>query len=312
MQHILLTGAGGFVGKVLRKFLHEAGFQVTCTSHLPATEGEVDFIHLDICDNSAVRDVVERLQPTHVVHLAAVTHVPTSFADPQRTWQTNVMGTLNLLEAVKSFTPSAFVLFVSSSEVYGSAFKSGDAMKEAVDCQPMNPYAASKLAAELLMQQYFKQNGRGAIARPFNHIGPGQSADFVTGSFAKQIADIEAHIQEPIIKVGNLEAYRDFLDVRDVCLAYVALLKHSKNINQQRVFNIASGKPVKIANMLSALLEQSPASITVEQDPSRLRPSEISMAAGDCSAIEGVTGWRPLYTIKDTLIALLNDWRSRS
>ncbi|CAH0992006.1 GDP-6-deoxy-D-mannose reductase [Sinobacterium norvegicum] len=311
MKHVLLTGAGGFVGKVLKRYLIEAGFKVTGTTHLPPSEHETDLIQLDIRNSHDVSAAVQQCKPTHVVHLAAVTHVPTSFDDPQRTWQTNVMGTLNLLEAVKSSAPNAFVLFVSSSEVYGASFKSGDPLQENARCQPMNPYAASKLAAELLMHQFFKQGHCGAIARPFNHIGPGQSADFVTGSFAKQIANIEHNTQETTIKVGNLDAYRDFLDVRDVCHAYIALLKHCKKIEHQKVFNIASGKPVKIADVLSTLLSHSSAKITIEQDPSRLRPSDIPIAAGDCREIERVTGWKPLHTIDNTLMSLLNDWRSR-
>lgn len=310
MKHVLLTGANGFVGKVLQAQLREAGHRVTGTvSSEPLVRGSVEHVRLDIRDAVQVEQVVQRIRPTHVVHLAAISHVPTSFRDPLLTWQTNVMGCVNLLEAVKRHVPEAFVLFASSSEVYGEAFKAGEPLGESSVCRPMNPYAASKLAAELAFIQYFRQGMRGGIARPFNHIGPGQSPDFVTASFAKQIAEIEHRLRPPVLQVGNLEAFRDFLDVRDVCSAYLKMLDLDDRPADERIFNIASGQARKIQEILDELLAQSLLSITVEQDPQRLRPSDIPFAAGDCQRLQASTGWRTTHALSETLGDLLTYWR---
>jgi len=310
MNHVLLTGANGFVGRVLRTKLCEAGYRVTGTvSSEPQLRDGIEHVCLDIRDAQAVEQLVQRIRPTHVLHLAAISHVPTSFRDPLLTWQTNVMGSLNLLEAVKRHVPEVFVLFASSSEVYGEAFKAGEPLDESSGCQPMNPYAASKLAAELAFTQYFRQGLRGVVARPFNHIGPGQSPDFVTASFARQIAEIEQGLQPPVLRVGNLEAHRDFLDVRDVCDAYVKLLESKDHLSDQRTFNIASGQARKIREILDELLAQCRVPVAVEQDPQRLRPSDIPFAVGDSRRLQSSTGWRPAHALGETLGDLLSHWR---
>lgn len=313
MKHVLLTGANGFVGKVLRARLHEAGYRVTGTvSSDPLLRDGVEHVRLDIRDAAEVEQLLQRIRPSHVIHLAAVSHVPTSFRDPLLTWHTNVMGSMNLLEAIKRHASEAFVLFASSSEVYGEAFRAGEPLGEATACLPMNPYAASKLAAELAFAQYFRQGLRGVIARPFNHIGPGQSPDFVTASFARQIAEIERGLQPPVLQVGNLEACRDFLDVRDVCEAYVRLLDVADQPADQRIFNIASGQACRIREVLAEMLAQSSVSIAVEQDPQRLRPSDIPFAIGDCRRLHEATGWRPAYALGETLGQLLTYWREKA
>lgn len=313
MKHVLLTGANGFVGKVMRTCLREAGHQVTCTvSSSPLPQDDVAQVRMDIRDAASVEQVVQQVRPTHVLHLAAISHVPTSFRDPLLTWQTNVLGSLNLLEAIQRHAPEAFVLFASSSEVYGEAFKTGVALDESSPCRPMNPYAASKLAAELAFVQYFRRGLRGVIARPFNHIGPGQSPDFVTASFAKQIAEIEHGLQPPVLQVGNLEACRDFLDVRDVCDAYARLLDLADQPADQRIFNVASGRARRIQEILDELLAQSSLPITVEQDPQRLRPSDIPFAVGDCRHLQAATGWRPAHALSETLGELLAYWRAKT
>lgn len=312
-KHVLLTGACGFVGKVLLPMLLAKGYRVTCTSTSASshTGGGADWVSLDINDGAAVSRVVERVKPSHAIHLAAQSHVPTSFREPERTWQTNVMGTLHLLEAIKKHCTQAFFLFVSSSEVYGESFKAAEPLVESAECQPMNPYAASKRAAELAVEQYFRQGLAGVIARPFNHIGPGQSPEFVTASFARQIAAIEAGKQKPILQVGNLEAQRDFLDVKDVCTAYLALLELNTADIEDRVFNIASGQPRRIDDVLKLLLQQSSQEITVEQDLQRMRPSDIPLAAGNCRRIRELTGWQASYDLSSTLVELLDYWRKQ-
>lgn len=313
MSRLLLTGANGFVGKLLTPRLQSAGFHVVALSGhaLAADSGADEQVTCDIRDAQALAQVVARVQPSHVVHLAAISHVPTSFSEPLLTWQTNVMGSVNLLEAMRLHAPEAFVLFASSSEVYGAAFKSGQQVDEQTRCEPLNPYAASKMAAESAFQEYFRQGLNGVIARPFNHIGAQQSADFVTASFARQIALIESGQQTPALKVGNLQASRDFLDVQDVCNAYLELLRLADRTHYPRCMNIASGHSRTIREVLDLLLSLSDAKIDVELDPQRMRPSDIPVAAGSSERLKETTGWQPTLSLEQTLRELLDYWREQ-
>ncbi|MFS2161930.1 GDP-mannose 4,6-dehydratase [Pseudomonas sp. Pseusp122] len=314
MQRILITGANGFVGQILCKILHQAGQHVIAltgaTSAAPHYAQQT--VTCDIRDAAALEQAIAEVKPTHVVHLAAITNVPLSFKEPLLTWQTNVIGSVNLLQALRNQAPDAFVLFVSSSEVYGASFKQGIALTENSLCQPLNPYAASKLAAEAAFNEYFRQGQPGVIVRPFNHIGAQQSADFVTASFARQIALIEAGQQEPVLKVGNLDASRDFLDVSDVCDAYVKLLQLSGHSGDYpRCFNICSGQPRRIRDILDEMLAMSSAQIQVTQDPERMRPSDIPTATGNTQAMRDTTGWQPATDLRETLQQLLAYWREQ-
>lgn len=313
MPRLLLTGANGFVGKILTGRLQGAGYEVIALggNASPGHELADQYLTCDIRDADAVALAVADAQPTYVIHLAAISHVPTSFKDPLLTWQTNVMGSMNLLEAIKQHAPEAFTLFPSSSEVYGAAFKSGIAVTEDTLPQPLNPYAASKVAAEYAFREHFRQGFGGVIARPFNHIGAQQSADFVTASFARQIALIEAGQQAPVLKVGNLQAVRDFLDVQDVCSAYLDLLKLAGTPGHPVCLNIASGHSRKISDVLELLLKQSAVAITIEQDPERLRPSDIPVAAGNTALLQQTTGWQPAIALETTLGQLLDYWREQ-
>lgn len=315
MPRTLLTGGNGFVGKILCRLLQQAGHHVVALSGCqgsPAAHADESLV-CDIRDAQAVSQAVKLARPERVIHLAAVSHVATSFKDPLLTWQTNVMGSLHLLEALRQHAPAAFVLFASSAEVYGATFKRGKALREDAPCQPLNPYAASKLAAETAFAEYFRQGTPGVIARPFNHIGPGQSPDFVTASFARQIALIEAGKQPAELKVGNLLAERDFLDVRDVCAAYLKLLELADRPvdSYPRRYNISSGQPRPIRTMLDALLQLTSVPVRVVEDPQRMRPSDIPSASGDSTAIRRHTGWQPTFEITETLRELLADWRER-
>ncbi|RBA56870.1 GDP-6-deoxy-D-lyxo-4-hexulose reductase [Stutzerimonas zhaodongensis] len=314
MHRILVTGANGFAGQKLCKMLSNAGHHVIALTYgerHSAVQAD-EHLRCDIRDASAMAHAVEKAYPSHVVHLAAITHVATSFENPVLTWQTNVIGSVNLLEALRQHAPDAFTLFVSSSEVYGASFQQGTPLGEATHCQPMNPYAASKLAAETAFREYFRRGLFGAIARPFNHIGPGQSATFVAASFARQIAQIEAGKQAPVLKVGNLEAYRDFLDVDDVCDAYAKLLLFRKSSGNGKCFNICSGRPRKISEILEVLLNFSRIPITIETEPSRMRPSDISYATGSNARLCATIDWRASYDLSLTLGNLLDYWRAEA
>lgn len=314
MQRILITGANGFVGQILCKILQQAGHHVIALTGATSAQPQhaQQTVACDIRDAAALEQAIAEVQPTHVVHLAAITNVPVSFKEPLLTWQTNVIGSVNLLQALRNQAPNAFVLFVSSSEVYGASFKQGIALSESSQCQPLNPYAASKLAAEAAFNEYFRQGQPGVIVRPFNHIGAQQSADFVTASFARQIALIEAGQQEPVLKVGNLDASRDFLDVNDVCAAYVQLLQLSEREGDYpRCFNICAGQSRKIQDILDEMLAMSSVEIQVTQDPERMRPSDIPTATGSTQAMRDTTGWQPATDLHATLQQLLAYWREK-
>ena len=309
---ILITGASGFVGNVFVPMLLRSGYQVIAMSNRQQTGPAHEHLTCDLLDAASVSAAVKQAQPTHIAHLAAISHVPTSFAEPLQTWRTNVMGSMHLLEAARLHAPHAFMLFTSSSEVYGASFKQGVALDEQSPCKPMNPYSASKLAAECAFAEYFRQGMNGVIARPFNHIGPRQTAGFVTAAFARQIARIEAGKQPAVLSVGNTEASRDFLDVRDVCEAYLHLLSLPTEHDYPRVFNIASGVPRQIRAILDCLLGMSSFDIEVELDPQRLRPSDIPMAIGSSELLRTVTGWQPKIALEQTLSDVMGFWRQET
>jgi len=278
-----------------------------------AVPGSSETVFGDICDAAAVTAIVRGARPTHVVHLAAISHIPTSFSNPLLTWQTNVMGSVNLLEAVQSIAPEAFMLFVSTADVYGAAFNSKVPAGEATACIPLNPYAASKLAAEAAFNEYFRRGIAGTIVRPFNHIGAHQSSDFVIASFARQIALIESGKQPATIKVGNLDSFRDFLDVLDVCHAYKLILGLPESTaDYPRCLNISSGSSQRIADMLQELLLMCPLTVTIEQDPARMRPTDIPFAAGNSELVRKTVGWSPTKPLRETLQEMLSYWRTQA
>ena len=309
-----MTGAAGFVGRQLiaRLALAYPDAEIVGTDVQAPADGDGRCIHaaLDITDRQAVRELIARHRPALVFHLAAQSHVPTSFADPVLTWNVNLMGTLHLLEAVKAVRPDARFVFVGSAEAYGREFLKGGALKEDSGFSPMNPYAASKAAGDILVRQQAVDGLRTIVLRPFNHVGPGQRQDFVVSAFCSQIARIERGLQEPVIQVGNLEARRDFLDVRDVLDAYVAVVGEGGDIPAGSVFNLASGRTVTIREVLDDLLRLSDVAIDVRVDPARLRPSDIPVAAGDAGAARAAFGWEPRIPWRKTLADTLDYWRA--
>jgi GDP-4-dehydro-6-deoxy-D-mannose reductase len=310
-MRILLTGATGFVGPRLLRSLRErfAGASILSWTRHAAHADNSGERQVDICSAEEVDATVSDFRPSHVVHLAAQSHVPTSFRDPAGTWQVNVMGTLYLLEAVRRHMSDATVLYVGSSEVYGRSFQIGEPLAETALLQPQNPYAASKAAADLMCGQYAGQGLRTIRLRPFNHIGAGQSVDFVASAFAAQIARIEAGLQDPVLRVGNLEAQRDFLDVEDVVRAYVMALEKSGELTPGLVLNLCSGKPRRIRDLLDMLLAETKASIRVEADSALMRPSDTPYAVGSAEAARAHLGWEPRIPLQATVRALLEDWR---
>ena len=314
---ILVTGGGGFVGRHLLAALAESG-QEHCHAttlelrHRLARESAVQWHGLDITDRETTIDLLGVIKPDVIFHLAAQAHVPTSFTNPELTWQVNLHGTLNLLEAATRANPRATFINVGSSDMYGASFHNGEAVTEITPFLPLNPYAASKAAADLAAFQYSANSSLKIIrARPFNHTGPGQSEDFVLPAFAAQIARIEAGLQEAVIAVGDLSGERDFLHIADVVSAYMGLAERAKDIPSGTAFNISSGQARTIAELLEAMLDACSTPIRVQRDPSRLRPVDIRRVCGASDAIQAATGWAPQRSSAGIIADLLEHWRDR-
>lgn len=301
---VLITGAGGFVGRHLVAALREQ--QPDWTLDLPEGPGAAG--GLDVADAKAVSQWIAQRRPDIVVHLAAVAAVTAAVKDPRLAWRVNLDGTLNVVLAMQAHAPEAHLLFVSSAEVYGESLKAGAPVDETSLLQPVNPYAASKAAADILVRQASAAGLSATVARPFNHTGPGQSDAFVAPSFARQIARIEAGLQPPVIQVGSLDDERDFLDVADVVDAYRLLLERRQDQAARQVFNVASGVALRIGDILERLLSAARRRIEVHVDPSRLRPTPIPRVVGDAARLRAL-GWRPARSIDDTLLAVLEEQR---
>jgi GDP-4-dehydro-6-deoxy-D-mannose reductase len=263
---------------------------------------------LDVADAEAVDAWVQRSRPDMVVHLAAVAAVTASVRDPRLAWRVNLGGTLNLVLALQKHAPNTHLLFVSSAEVYGEGLDSHGATDEGALLMPVNPYAASKAAADILVRQSAAGGLSATVVRPFNHIGPGQGEAFVAPNFAGQIARIEAGLQAPLIEVGSLDDERDFLDVADVVDAYRLLLERRSDPAARSLFNVASGAPVRIGDLLERLLSLAGLKIEVRVDPSRIRSTPTRRVVGDASRLRGL-GWRPTRTLDESLLAVLQDRR---
>lgn len=258
----------------------------------------------DLTDADLVNRTVEHHQPDHIVHLAAQSYVPKSHAAPAETILNNVGGTVNLLEACRRLDLPVRILVVSSGEIYGHVDPEQMPINEEFPFRPQNPYAVSKVTQDMLGFQYHAAYGMDIVrARPFNHIGPGQSRRFVVATFANQVAEAEVGHVEPVILTGNLEARRDFLDVRDVVRAYRLLLEmgHSGD-----VYNVASGKPVAIQSILDWFIANASRPLRSELDPARARPSDTPIVAGDASKLGAVTGWTPQISLEQSLQDTLN------
>jgi GDP-4-dehydro-6-deoxy-D-mannose reductase len=250
-------------------------------------------------------------RPDACIHLAAVTAVADARRDPDQAWRVNLHGTLNLAQALLEHVPDCRLLFASSSEIYGRSFEPGRPLDEMALLAPMNPYAVTKAAADLALGAMANDGLRVVRLRLFNHTGPGQSDAFVLPAFARQIARIEAGLQAPPLRVGGLDSRRDFLDVRDVCSAYVACLRRDAELPAAAILNVASGVPRCIGDILDELLGLAGLDIEVSTDSSRLRGVEIRTASGDAGMAREVLGWAPTVPWRQTLTDVLADWRAR-
>jgi GDP-4-dehydro-6-deoxy-D-mannose reductase len=314
---ILVTGGGGFAGRYLLQALADrlpSGAEVIVASRFPdasALPPSCRPVELDVTDAGQVAAVVGSCQPTHLVHMAALASVALAQSDQPQTWAVNCIGSLNVALAVKQTCPGCHIIHISTSEVYGASFKTGVAIDEAARLEPVSAYAASKAAADLMMGQMAAQGLSIVRLRPFNHTGPGQTDTYVVPAFARQVACIEAGIQEPVMKVGNLDSQRDFLDVRDVVDGYVRAILRAGELPTGSIYNLASGTPRRVGDILDELLSLSTARIEITKDRNLLRPSDIPVVIGDAGRAGDQLGWSPKWQWSETLMTLLNYWRAR-
>ena len=307
---VLLTGGQGFVGKRLTTLL--AAKHPSWALMVPPgpVESADDAQTLDVTNQDSVRAAVVGFGPDIVVHLAAIAAVTASTEAPREAWRVNLDGTLNIVSVLQEHAPRAHLLFVSSAEVYGASLRNEGLTDEYALLQPLNPYAASKAAADMLVRQVAATGLSATVMRPFNHTGPGQSEAFVAPSFAGQIARIEAGLQEAVLSVGSLDDERDFLDVDDVVRAYLAALEARARLDPGEVFNVASGRSVRIGDMLETLLSKARLPIAVRTDTSRLRQATTPRVVGDASRLRHKLTWRPEILLEDTLSRILEERRS--
>lgn len=297
---ILVTGLSGFAGSHLA---------AAVARHLP--DATLLPLGCDLEDMPAVAERVRLLRPDACLHLAAIAAIPVARAEPDRAWRINLGGTLTLARALREHVPDAPLLFVSSADAYGASFRSGAALDERTPLAPMNIYGATKAAADLALGAMAAEGMRAIRLRPFNHVGPGQGIDFAIPAFAQQIALIAAGRQAPVLRTGNLDAERDFLDVRDVCDAYALCLKAAAGLDPGTILNIASGVPRRIGDVLEAMLSRAGLRVTVETDPARARPADIPRALGDAGRARALLGWSPRIDWNRTLEDVLTDWNAR-
>jgi GDP-4-dehydro-6-deoxy-D-mannose reductase len=267
---------------------------------------------LDVTDRAAVEDAIAGTSPTHIVHLAGIAAPIAANADPEETWRTHLYGTLNIARVILKRAPDCWLIHVGSGLVYGESAKAGRALDENALLAPIDEYSSTKAAADLALGALTRTGLKCIRLRPFNHTGPGQSEAFVVPAFAMQIARIEARLAPPIIRVGNLEAQRDFLDVRDVAGAYALVMKNLQRLESGCVLNVASGIPRRISDILASLVARSRVEISVEHDPERQRAGDLPVLVGDASRARKLLHWKPEYSFEETLTALLDDCRARA
>lgn len=315
MKKVLITGISGFVGGFLADHLLQQGGVEISGTYLSSpsinasdeVKKHITFIQADLTDPKQVNDAVGDIKPDIVYHLAAISSPHESFKNPAQTIGNNISAQVHLLEAVRKHElTDAKILIVSSSEVYGIISPEDIPVNENAPLRPASPYGVSKIAQDFLGLQYFNTYHLPIFrVRPFNHIGPGQSPNFVVSSFAKQIVEIEKRKRDPVFRVGNLEAKRDFTDVRDMVRAYSIILDKGE---EGEVYNVGSGTSIKIDDILQKLISLSGASITIEVDSALLRPSDLPEVACDNTKIISL-GWNPQIAIEKSLSDTLEYWR---
>jgi GDP-4-dehydro-6-deoxy-D-mannose reductase len=269
---------------------------------------KIELLETDLTDKQKIFSIVKKFKPHQIYHLAAQSSVSYSWEKPVETFKINVFGGINILESLKAFCPRCRVLMVCTAEEYGETSGENKAIDENFRIYPQNPYAISKSALDFFSSVYYSAYRLPVlISRSFNHIGPGQSEKFVCSDFARQIALIDSGKQDPVIRVGNIQSQRDFLDVRDAVKAY-SYIMNKGSVGQ--IYNVCSGKKRKISDLLDMLISLSTRSdIKVKIDRSKFRAIDVKIVYGDNSKLKAHTGWTPDYSIKTSLNDTLNYWK---
>jgi GDP-4-dehydro-6-deoxy-D-mannose reductase len=315
-MRVLITGINGFVGSHFAEYALSRDAEVYGSwwgSDLENVEhfaSRITLTRCDVRDTAAVQRLVDAARPDFVVHLAAQSSVGASWQAPVETFVTNGVGQVNVLEAIRPQPVPPRTLVVGSSDEYGCVTEDELPVLETAPLRPLSPYAVSKVAQDLLGYQYFKSYGLPIVrARAFNHEGPRRSDAFLTSSVARQIAEIEIGARTPVLRVGNLEARRDYTDVRDVVRGYWLLLERGE---PGEVYNLCSGRAWTVQALVDFLIGQALASpIDIHRDPERLRPSDVPVLIGDGNKIRKAVGWRPQIPLEQTLLDILGYWRRR-
>jgi GDP-4-dehydro-6-deoxy-D-mannose reductase len=316
-MRILITGITGFVGSHLAEFALARGVEVvgslrwrSKTEHIEHIRKRIVLVESDLRDLFSVRAVLEQSRPDYIVHLAAQSFVAASWQTPSETLWTNAISQMNLFEGMRQLGQRARFLVIGSSEEYGLVHPDELPIRETNPLRPLSPYAVSKVTQDLMGYQYFRSYGMHIVrARAFNHEGPRRGEQFVTSNFARQVAEIEAGLREPVMQVGDLKPTRDFSDVRDIVRGYWSLLEQGEPGD---VYNLCSGVDRSIEWVLGFLLERARVSgISVTTDPARLRPSDVPVLRGSAEKIHRATGWQPTIPFEQTLSDLLDYWRER-
>jgi len=314
----LITGITGFAGSHLAECLLAEHPEVEVfgtyrwrsrRENIEHLARRVELREADLRDYSSLHSLLDEVRPDAIFHLAAQSFVPSSWRAPAETLTTNIAGQTNLFEAVRYLGLDPTIQIACSSEEYGLVHPDETPIREDNPLRPLSPYAVSKVAQDFMGYQYFQSYGMKVVrTRGFNHTGPRRGDVFVTSNFAKQVASIEAGLQEPVIRVGNLDAIRDFTDVRDMVRAYWLAVTRGR---PGEVYNIASGVGIHIHELLDRLIALSEAEVEVRVDPERLRPSDVEILIGDSSKFRADTGWEPKIPFEQTLTDVLDYWRER-
>ena len=314
-MRVLITGITGFAGSHLADLcLTEEDVDLygiirwrSRTENIEHIWDRLKLLECDLRDATSTRDVIEEIKPDYIFHLAAQSFVPTSWKAPSESLTTNVIGQLNVFEAVRKIDLKCRIQIACSSEEYGMVYPDEVPIKETNPLRPLSPYGVSKVGQDMLGYQYYKSYGMDIVrTRGFNHTGPRRGPVFVCSDFAKQLVDIEMGMKPPVIEVGNLEAKRDFTDVRDMVRGYWLALEKGK---PGTVYNICSGHSYAIQEILDKLIEFTGLDVKVKQDPARMRPSDVPVLEGDNGVFGKDTGWKPEIPFEKTLSDLIEFWR---
>ncbi|MFA5377913.1 MAG: GDP-mannose 4,6-dehydratase [Dehalococcoidia bacterium] len=321
-MRVLITGGAGFVGSHLAEHIKTiqpdaqifaADRWLTRKDNISHLMWMINYREFDMTDYGSMLNLVREVMPDRIFHLAAQSFVPNSWQAPAETMNTNIMGELNLFEAVRAAGINPAIQVAGSSEEYGLVLPDETPIRETNPLRPLSPYAVSKIAQDYLGYQYWQSYGMRIVrTRAFNHTGPRRGEQFATSSFARQVAEIEAGLRTAHIMVGNLDAERDFTDVRDIVRGYW-MLTEPHVVRDGCVFNLCSGTHRTMRQVIETIIQVSGMTKPVELivDPDRQRPSDVPLLYGDYTKMREITGWAPVIPFEQTMLDLLNYWRDR-